>query len=185
MVILKLLSEEVFDFSSGQMTQAKVKHLKDSMCSEFSSIFQLCKFVLENSQNAPLVASTLETLLKFMHWIPLGYIFETPLIETLIYKFLDVPMFRNVTLKCLTEIAGIQCSDYEDKFVQLFSLTTEKIKAVSLTSSLYFCFWSHATAVSLIHSMRRAQMFVLLVASFISYCMKSGSDGCSCERNAI
>lgn len=29
MVILKLLSEEVFDFSSGQMTQVKAKHLKD------------------------------------------------------------------------------------------------------------------------------------------------------------
>jgi len=30
-VILKLLSEEVFDFSSGQMTQAKAKHLKDRL----------------------------------------------------------------------------------------------------------------------------------------------------------
>lgn len=39
-------SEEVFDFSSGQMTQVKAKHLKDSMCSEFSQIFQLCSFVL-------------------------------------------------------------------------------------------------------------------------------------------
>lgn len=29
MAILKLLSEEVFDFSSGQMTQVKAKHLKD------------------------------------------------------------------------------------------------------------------------------------------------------------
>lgn len=29
MVILKLLSEEVFDFSSGQITQVKAKHLKD------------------------------------------------------------------------------------------------------------------------------------------------------------
>ena len=38
MVILKLLSEEVFDFSSGQMTQTKAKHLKDSMCSQFSEV---------------------------------------------------------------------------------------------------------------------------------------------------
>ena len=29
MIILKRLSEEVFDFSSGQMTQVKAKHLKD------------------------------------------------------------------------------------------------------------------------------------------------------------
>ena len=41
-------SEEVFDFSSGQMTQAKAKHLKDSMCNEFTKIFQLCEFVVVN-----------------------------------------------------------------------------------------------------------------------------------------
>ena len=40
----------------------------------------------ENSQNAPLVHATLETLLRFLNWIPLGYIFETKLISTLIYK---------------------------------------------------------------------------------------------------
>lgn len=86
MTILKLLSEEVFDFSSGQMTQTKAKHLKDTMCSEFSQIFQLCQFVMDNSQNVPLVAVTLETLLRFLNWIPLGYIFETKLITTLIFK---------------------------------------------------------------------------------------------------
>lgn len=46
MVILKLLSEEVFDFSVGQITQTKAKHLKDSMCSEFAEVFHLCQFVL-------------------------------------------------------------------------------------------------------------------------------------------
>ncbi|XP_037600372.1 exportin-1 [Cebus imitator] len=130
MVILKLLSEEVFDFSSGQITQVKSKHLKDSMCNEFSQIFQLCQFVMENSQNAPLVHATLETLLRFLNWIPLGYIFETKLISTLIYKFLNVPMFRNVSLKCLTEIAGVSVSQYEEQFVTLFTLTMMQLKQV-------------------------------------------------------
>uniref|UniRef100_A0A9J8A2B7 Exportin-1 n=1 Tax=Cyprinus carpio carpio TaxID=630221 RepID=A0A9J8A2B7_CYPCA len=132
MIILKLLSEEVFDFSSGQMTQVKAKHLKDSMCNEFSQIFQLCQFVMENSQNAPLVHATLETLLRFLNWIPLGYIFETKLISTLVYKFLNVPMFRNVTLKCLTEIAGVSVSQYEEQFVSLFTLTMMQLKQVRL-----------------------------------------------------
>ncbi|KAG7260826.1 hypothetical protein CRUP_011793 [Coryphaenoides rupestris] len=127
MIILKLLSEEVFDFSSGQMTQVKAKHLKDSMCNEFSQIFQLCQFVM-NSQNAPLVHATLETLLRFLNWIPLGYIFETKLISTLVYKFLNVPMFRNVTLKCLTEIAGVSVSQYEEQFVTHFTLTMCQLK---------------------------------------------------------
>ena len=43
-------------------------------------------------------------MIKFLNWIPLGYVFETKLISTLIYKFLNVPVFRNVTLSCLTEI---------------------------------------------------------------------------------
>ena len=72
MIILKLLSEEVFDFSTGQMTQTKAKHLKDTMCSQFSEVFTLCQFVMENSQNPPLVGATLETLLRFLNWIPLG-----------------------------------------------------------------------------------------------------------------
>lgn len=128
MTILKLLSEEVFDFSSGQITQTKAKHLKDTMCSEFSQIFQLCQFVLDKSQNAPLVAVTLETLLRFLNWIPLGYIFETDLISTLIYKFLNVPMFRNVTLKCLTEIAAVTVTNYDNMFILLFTQTMNQLE---------------------------------------------------------
>lgn len=127
MIILKLLSEEVFDFSSGQMTQTKAKHLKDTMCSQFSDVFQLCQFVLDNSQNAPLVGATLETLLRFLNWIPLGYIFETKLIETLIFKFFNVPMFRNVTLKCLTEIAAVTVSHYDEMFISLFTQTMTQL----------------------------------------------------------
>nr|CAG4651571.1 EOG090X00LI [Triops cancriformis] len=129
MAILKLLSEEVFDFSSGRMTQTKAKHLKDTMCSEFSQIFQLCQFVMDNSQNAALVGSTLETLLRFLNWIPLGYIFETKLISTMIYKFLNVPLFRNVTLKCLTEIAAINVvPQYGDVFIMLFTQTMAQLE---------------------------------------------------------
>ncbi|KAH0521458.1 Exportin-1 [Microtus ochrogaster] len=84
--------------------------------------------VQENSQNAPLVHATLETLLRFLNWIPLGYIFETKLISTLIYKFLNVPMFRNVSLKCLTEIAGVSVSQYEEQFETLFTLTMMQLK---------------------------------------------------------
>lgn len=132
MIILKLLSEELFDFSSGQITQTKAKHLKDTMCNEFSAIFHLCQFVLENSQNPPLVSATLETLLRFLNWIPLGYIFETKLINTLIFKFLTVPMFRNVTLKCLTEIASVTVTgnNYDNMFVTLFTQTMMQLEII-------------------------------------------------------
>uniref|UniRef100_A0A915JMD4 Exportin-1 n=2 Tax=Romanomermis culicivorax TaxID=13658 RepID=A0A915JMD4_ROMCU len=135
MVILKLLSEEVFDFSAGQMTQAKAHHMKQQFCGEFQAVFQLCQEVLETSQNPGLVESTLNTLLRFLNWIPLGYIFETNLIEMLTTRFLDVPIFRNITLQCLTEIAGVSiplsspadATSYDDQLITMFLSTMTKL----------------------------------------------------------
>ena len=96
MKILKLLSEEVFDFSKDTMTSAKVKTMKESLNEEFSQVFQLCEFILEASQKTSLLQATLQTLQRFLTWIPLGYIFETALVPALITKFFPVPAFRSV-----------------------------------------------------------------------------------------
>ncbi|KAJ9501767.1 Karyopherin transporter [Exophiala xenobiotica] len=136
MTILRLLSEEVFDFSQDQMTSSKAKNLKTTMCAEFSSIFQLCNEVLTTATSITLVKATLETLLRFLNWIPLGFIFETKLIDTLVTRFLEVDQFRNITLKCLTEIGGLQLGqqfEYDDKLIQMF---TETLTVVSKTISL-------------------------------------------------
>jgi exportin-1 len=77
------ISEEIFDFSAEQMTQQKTNNLKNQMCGEFSEIYQLCKEVLDRAQKPSLIKATLQTLLRFLNWIPLGFIFETDLIETL------------------------------------------------------------------------------------------------------
>lgn len=115
MQILKLMSEEVFDFSSGQMTQAKARELKNSFNKEFSLIYQLCEQVLDQSQNPYLLSATLQTLLRFLNWIPLGFIFETKMIDTLVYRFLPVPIFQNNALECLTEIAGLNLGTLQDQ----------------------------------------------------------------------
>ena len=107
MAILRLLSEEVFDFSAEQMTQAKARNLKNQFCGEFGEVFQLCTEVLEKANKPSLVRATLETMLRFLNWIPLGFIFETNVIDNLIGRFLEVPDFRNVTLKCLSEIVNL------------------------------------------------------------------------------
>jgi exportin-1 len=49
MHILQLLSEEIFDLSQGQMTQAKIAELKNSFNKEFSLINKLCETILEHS----------------------------------------------------------------------------------------------------------------------------------------
>ncbi|KAK4102733.1 ARM repeat-containing protein [Parathielavia hyrcaniae] len=132
MIILRLLSEEVFDYSAEQMTSTKNRNLKTTMCAEFSQIFQLCQEILNSATQPSLIKATLETLLRFCNWIPLEYIFETPLIETLRTRFLEVPEFRNVTLQCLTEIGGLQTggpgqiNTYDEQLVKIFTevLTT-------------------------------------------------------------
>ena len=77
------------------MTTAKTKTMKEALNSEFVKIFQLCEMVLNSSQRPSLLNVTLQTLQRFLTWIPLGYIFETSLINLLTTKFFPVPMFRN------------------------------------------------------------------------------------------
>ncbi len=136
MAILRLLSEEVFDFSADQMTSTKTRQLKQSMCDEFTGIYNLCSEILRTADQASLIKATLETLLRFLNWIPLGYIFETPpsgmsLIETLRSRFLEQPEFRNITLKCLTEIGSLQTEHaWDDKLVQMFTETLTTISKI-------------------------------------------------------
>jgi len=127
MIILRLLSEEVFDYSADQMTSVKTRNMKTVMCNEFSQIFQLCQEVLATANQTSLVKATLETLLRFCNWIPLGYIFETNLIETLRTRFLPMPDFRNITMQCLTEIGGLQTggpgqpNSYDEQLIKMFT----------------------------------------------------------------
>ncbi|KAJ2767457.1 Karyopherin transporter, partial [Coemansia nantahalensis] len=131
MAILKLLSEEVFDYSAEQMTQAKAKNLKSQMCGEFSSIYSLCTEILQKAVQPTLVLATLETLLRFLSWIPLGYIFEMDLITNLCTRFLQPPVTRNVTIKCLTEIGGLKCdNEYQEQLVNMFSMTITGLREI-------------------------------------------------------
>ena len=116
MKILKLLSEEVFDFSKDTMTAAKMKSMKESLNDEFSQIFHLCEFILEASQRPSLLLATLQTLQRFLTWIPLGYVFETHIVPAIITKFFPVATFRVATVDCLTEIASLSPTDVPETY---------------------------------------------------------------------
>jgi exportin-1 len=103
MKILKLLSEEVFDFARLDLTQAKTKELKQTLTAEFKAIHELCVFVLNNTRKPELIRSTLDTLAVYLTWVPLGYIFEGNLLDMLLGLFPQAP-YRNVALQCLTEV---------------------------------------------------------------------------------
>ncbi|GMM55064.1 exportin [Maudiozyma humilis] len=133
MIILKLLSEEVFDFSAEQMTQKKALHLKESMSKEFEQIFKLCFQVLEQASSPSLVVAALESLLRYFNWIPYRYIYETNILELLSTKFLASADTRAVTLKCLTEVSGLAIpadnAAIKMKTVLFFQNTLQQIAA--------------------------------------------------------
>ena len=109
-----------------------MNYLKSSLNDEFTRIFKLCEEVLgspSSSQN--LVVTTLQTLQKFLSWIPLGYIFETSLISSLISKFFPIAAFRTATLDCLTEIAALSGPDIPPAYYH-----TLKMMLVALISRL-------------------------------------------------
>nr|XP_043615011.1 protein EXPORTIN 1A [Erigeron canadensis] len=135
MAILKLLSEEVFDFSRGEMTQQKIKDLKQSLNSEFQLIHELCLYVLSASQRPELIRATLATLHAFLSWIPLGYIFESPLLETLL-KFFPMPSYRNLTLQCLTEVAALNFGDFFNaQYVNMYNIFMVQLQIVLPTNA--------------------------------------------------
>ncbi|XP_020230039.1 protein EXPORTIN 1A isoform X1 [Cajanus cajan] len=129
MAILKLLSEEVFDFSRGEMTQQKIKELKQSLNSEFQLIHELCLYVLSVSQRTELIRATLSTLHAFLSWIPLGYIFESPLLETLL-KIFPIPAYQNLTLQCLTEVAALQFGNLCDAHIKMYNIFMVQLQTI-------------------------------------------------------
>lgn len=133
MIILKLLSEEVFNYSNGQMTQAKEQHLRTSMAKEFEQIFKLCFQVLEQASSVPLVVAALESLLRYLYWIPSVYVYDTNLLELLSTKFLISSDTRAITLKCLTEISNLKIdqnnNDIISKTISYFQNTLQQISS--------------------------------------------------------
>lgn len=130
MVILKLLSEEVFDFSRGELTQAKAKELKTSLNNEFRLIHELCHFVLVNTQRAELIKSTLSALHAYLSWVPVGYIFESNLVELLLRLFPQAP-YRNVALQCLTEVGSLQIGpEFNPQFETFYKIFMAQLQTI-------------------------------------------------------
>lgn len=127
MIILKLLNEEVFDYSQDQLTQAKIKTLKLGMKAEFEEIFKLCYEVLDKTSKPSLILATLNCLLKYIHWIPQNYIFDTDLLSMLATNFLNPINTRSISLKCLTEISSLLSPENEEKFILFFKNAMDQI----------------------------------------------------------
>lgn len=114
-----MLSEEVFDFGRNEMVSKRVDKLMDQLTAQFQEVYDTCMFVLKSFIASPagmretLVQQTLKCLAHFLKWIPLGFIFETDLIETLLQHFWEPVQYRPECIRCVTEMASLQLSQEE------------------------------------------------------------------------
>eukprot|EP00904_Undaria_pinnatifida_P004429 jgi/Undpi1/13988/HiC_scaffold_9.g03639.m1 len=161
MQILKLLSEEVFDFGKDQMTTAKIKTMKESLNDEFAKIYELCEYILDRSQKPSLLNGTLQTLQRFLTWIPLGYIFERQLIDALLTKFFAEALFRTSALECLTEIAGLVDLDprYNPLQQQMFVVLVKQLSLVIKPNADLAGLYEEATEVEQVFIKKLALFF--------------------------
>ncbi|KAL3846023.1 hypothetical protein ACJIZ3_003426 [Penstemon smallii] len=165
MAILKLLSEEIFDFSRGEMTQVKVKELKQSLNSEFQLIHELCLYVLSASQRAELIRATLATLHAFLSWIPLGYMLESQLVQTLL-NFFSMPAYRNLTLQCLTKVAARSFRDfYKMQYIKIYTIFMVQLQTILAPTSNFLEFYSNGNT--------EEQAFIQNLALFFTSFYKS------------
>ena len=97
--ILKILSEEIFDFSKDSMTSTRIASLKAKFTDEFKQIYLLCDSVIKTylSDNKAvsknLIISCLQTLHAFLSWMPLYYIFMTDLIDVILIGLMETTEF--------------------------------------------------------------------------------------------
>ncbi|KAL8275579.1 hypothetical protein Esti_000530 [Eimeria stiedai] len=119
MRLLNMLSEEVFDFGRNEMVSKRVDKLMDQLTAQFQEVYDTCMFVLKSFVSSPagmretLVQQTLKCLAHFLKWVPLGFIFETDLVETLLQHFWEPVQYRPECIRCVTEMASLQLSPEE------------------------------------------------------------------------
>ena len=121
--VLRLLSEEVFDYSGASMTEEAAGSLKQSLAASFTLIFTLCQELLHEwpslTHPPSLKKATLEALQRYLHWIPSGYIFETDLLLLLCTRALqDSSSHAAATLLCLGEVATVKLTEEQERAYQ-------------------------------------------------------------------
>jgi len=131
MRILRLLSEEVFDFARGELTSAKTRDLKASLNTQFGEVHALCMFALAAggpdaaaaaSTHPALIRATLDTLHAYLSWVPLVYVFESDVVSALVRLF-PAPAFRSPALRCLGEVASLAVGpEHDAAFVSLLTV---------------------------------------------------------------
>jgi exportin-1 len=91
------------------MTTSKANELKVLMSKEFSSVFELCIFIFENSANVKqtLLLEAMKLYSGFIKWFPLEYVFREDLLSKFLADMKTLNFLRLTTMKCFSEIFGL------------------------------------------------------------------------------
>jgi hypothetical protein len=100
------ISEEINEFWKSTMTTSKALELKNLMSKEFGSVFELCLFIFENSQNVKntLLLEAVKLFSGYIKWFPLEYVFREDIITKFLGDLKTIPSIRLEVIKCLGEI---------------------------------------------------------------------------------
>lgn len=161
--ILRMLSEEVFDFSKGRLTIAKAEALKRSLHAELGVIFDLFQFILQVATRPSLVNATLTALQRYVTWIPDAYVFQTRLLEMCCTRFLQAPAHRLPTIGLLTEVAALAKPEYDTIFQQLYlGVLAQLVRIIPPDADIKTIYAGAATASdeSTLHFMRQLALFL-------------------------
>ncbi|EGR34521.1 hypothetical protein IMG5_008700, partial [Ichthyophthirius multifiliis] len=107
--LLRMLSEEIFDYSKNEITSQQIQLLKQTMYDQFKHIFELCYYIASNAvRNAnvckpSLIKACLETFYVYLSWMPLYFIIDTDIVDIFLL-FVEQQDFKDISIKCLTEI---------------------------------------------------------------------------------
>lgn len=71
--------------------------------------------------NQTLIMACLRTLLAYIHWVPISFLYQGDLIAMLL-NFFDKPTFRSIALSCFAEIASISIDDIEEQLCFQYQL---------------------------------------------------------------
>ncbi|CAO3697298.1 unnamed protein product [Rhizopus stolonifer] len=160
--IIKLLSEEVFDYSSGSLTQVKTKKLKEQLISEFGSIFELCKKVLTTTTDEILLTTAMQTLKSMTYWMPSEYATQNDFLDLLHIK-LHEQKYRLLALQCFNGIMELDSELPYDTIAVIYNLVFLEINKVLASFS------SHSNELELAMIKEAATFLINMLSKYKEY----------------
>ena len=179
LVILRELSQEIFDSSKKQMTSNEINELKENFANEFKTVYQICEHVLRAYIQNPaavgcdLAKSCLKTLHSFLGWMPSYYILMTDLMDSLLSPLLVEKRLIISVIKCFEEIFGLdfislELSPEEQDKLQQKILGTFKIMIEQMSKLLPNSSFEREHRILMTQQQKNLNFFIILGQSLTS-----------------